>query len=196
MMIKQKTLNIHAPSMRQTKKGFTLIELLMVVALIAILSTVILISLDSGREKAELNRYFSYGTQMYRLTADSVAAGQFDQGKTNFTDNTKVCLSKICTGTTGLYEAGGEEMKKALTYLTEMPVATVENSQSPYSPSQGVTITYKPTGVTPSVVRIEMYLVGGTGNDVFVEKKCKSIGWATNTAKDSCYQDVKLHKRL
>lgn len=195
-MIKQKTLKLSVLKLQRTEKGFTLIELLIVVSIIAILSTMILIALDSGRERAELNRYISYAVQMHRLAADVAAAGQFDSGKTSLTENTEICLSKTCTATTGLNETGGADMKKALTYLTKMPEATTENSQSPYNSSEGVTITYKPNGVTPSVVRIKMYLVGGADNGDFVTKKCKSIGWAVNAAKDSCYLDIKLHKRL
>ena len=192
-MKKYKIKNLFISKLQQTQKGFTLIELLMVVAIIAILSTMVLITLDSGREKAELNRYFSYGTQMYRLAAGSAAAGQFDSQKTGLTDGTAVCLSKTCADTgTGLDDPAGADMKKALTYLTKMPDTTEENSQSPYNSNQGVTITYKPGGL--NVVRITMYLVNG--NRTFVNTKCKSIGWATSSNETSCYQDVKLSSRL
>ncbi len=174
------------------QKGFTLIELLMVVAIIAILSTMVLMVLDSGREKAELNRYFSYGTQMYRLAAGSAAAGQFDSHKTTLSNDTIVCLSKTCGNGIDTLD-GNPDMEKALTYLTKMPEATEENSQSPYNSSEGVTITYRPN--SNNVVRITMYVVGGD-NKAFVTSKCKSIGWAVNTSKDSCYQDVKLSSRL
>ncbi len=187
----------------KTQKGFTLIELLMVVALIAILSTMILVMLDSGREKAEVNRYFSYGTQMHRLAADVAAAGQFDSGKTDLADGDTVCLSEGCTtapsgGSTIKTLVESTAMTKALTYLTELPKATKENSQSPYNSTEGVTITYKP-GTAASrlnVVRLTMYLVGGDGNKVFVVNKCNSIGWSHNAAENSCYLDVKLHSRL
>ncbi len=184
--------------LQQTQKGFTLIELLMVVAIIAILSTMVLIALNGGREKAELNRYFSYGTQMYRLAAGSAAAGQFDSHKiTGISNGDTVCLSKTCTSApTNLEDPGGQPIKKALTYLTKMPEATEENSQSPYNHNEGVTLTYKP-GTSPvlNVVRITMYIAGG-GHGNFVHAKCNSIGWATNNSGTSCYQDVKLNSRL
>lgn len=190
-----------------TQKGFTLIELLMVVAIIAILSTMVLVMLDSGREKAELNRYFSYGTQMHRLAADVAAAGKFDSFKVSSGLNAgdTVCLSKVCTATPGggktpvdLGASGsGAKMEEILTYLTKMPKATTENSQSPYA-NDGVTITYKPTvtggGGNLNVVRITMYVVGTDGS--FVANKCKSIGWSANAGKNSCYLDVKLNARL
>ncbi len=194
-MKKYKIENLFIRRLRRTRKGFTLIELLMVVAIIAILSTMVLITLDSGREKAELNRYFSYGTQMYRLAAGSAAAGQFDSHKTGLSPGDTVCLSKTCGNAgTGLDDPAGENMKKALTYLTKMPETTEENSQSPYNSDEGVTITYKPGTTALNVVRITMYVVGGHGD--FVHAKCNSIGWATSHDETSCYQDVKLSTRL
>ena len=190
-MRKYKIKNLFIPKLQQTQKGFTLIELLMVVAIIAILSTMVLITLDSGREKAELNRYFSYGTQMYRLAAGSAAAGQFDSHKTELNAGDTVCLSKKCKSDP-TYLDSSADMKKALTYLTKMPDATEENSQSPYNSEEGVTITYKPGGL--NVVRIYMYLVGG--NESFVKAKCSSIGWVSGKSNTSCYQDVKLSDRL
>jgi prepilin-type N-terminal cleavage/methylation domain-containing protein len=202
-MKKYKIQNTFVPKPQQTMEGFTLIELLMVVALIAILSTMILIMLDSGREKAEVNRYVSYATQMYRLTADSVAAGQFDSSKIGITGgNTAYCLGEVdydC-GKTELAETGTSDASriyKALTYLTKFPVATDENSLSPYSPKVpsanrlGVYMQYKPT-TSNQAIRITMPV--GTNDDAFVQRVCNSMNW-TKSNKD-CYIDIKLHSRL
>jgi prepilin-type N-terminal cleavage/methylation domain-containing protein len=176
----------------KTKKGFTLIELLMVVALIAILSTMILIALDSGREKAELNRYIAYATQMHRLVADSVAAGQFDSGKKKI-ESDVYCLGDIN------YDCGegdemevGDQIYKSLTYLTKFPETDQDNSNSPYDKERGVTVQYKPND--EKVVRIQMYLLKHDNNATFLSKTCKSMGWGVKG--DSCYIDVKLHDRL
>ncbi|MEA3322655.1 MAG: type II secretion system protein [Patescibacteria group bacterium] len=182
----------------KTQKGFTLIELLMVVALIAILSTMILVMLDSGREKAEVNRYVSYATQMYRLVADSAAAGQFDSGKIGTAINAG---DTLCLGDVGYNCDGGattidNDIYKALTYLTEMPETTKDNAFSPYDKTQGVYMTYKPaiTGGDANVVRVHMYLIEAAGNTTFIKKVCDSMGWGVDG--DSCYADVPLHSRL
>jgi len=200
-MKKYKIQNTFVPKSQQTMKGFTLIELLMVVALIAILSTMILISLDSGREKAEVNRYVSYATQMYRLVADSAAAGQFDSGKITIVSGSSAvayCLGgpDYECGKANLSDSGTGEaanIYKALTYLTKMPKTDADNSQSPYAKGNGVYMLYKPVAA-PSAIRIVMAV--GTTDATFVGTLCKKMNWKKSTTGNDCYIDVKLHSRL
>lgn len=176
----------------KTQKGFTLIELLMVVALIAILSTMILVMLDTGREKAEVNRYVSYATQMFRLVASSVAAGQFDVGGTTIVDDAQMCLGDVgytCGGNVPAPESN-DPIYKALTYLTEMPETDVDNSKSPYSSTHGVWMDYD---TTDREITVFMYLLN---DDVHLPKVCNSMGWGTDLNSNTCYATVPLHSRL
>lgn len=62
----------------QNKKAFTLIELLIVIAIIGILSGVVLVSTNSGRQKAKDAVYISHVTQMTRLVENANALGLFN----------------------------------------------------------------------------------------------------------------------
>ncbi len=196
-MKKYKTLNLSVLKLQRTKKGFTLIELLLVIAIIAIMSTMILMMLDSGREKAELNRYKSYAVQMHRLVADSVAAGQFDSVKAGLISNAEMCLGNIG------YDCGvsdivtDNKIYKGLTYLTEMPETTKDNAFSPYNKDNGVYMVYRPGGDNNKYVRVYMYLLdtSASGNLAYLGKVCDSMGWATDS-NGYCSVDVPLHSRL
>ncbi len=196
-MKKYKTLNLSALKLQRTKKGFTLIELLLVIAIIAIMSTMILMMLDSGREKAELNRYKSYAVQMHRLVADSVAAGQFDSVKADLKTDDDMCLGNIGYACKGADTTADGKIYKALTYLTEMPTTTPDNAFSPYDKTQGVYMVYRPAGETNKWIRVYMYLLdtNATGNSAYLDKVCDSMGWATDN-NGYCSIDVPLHSRL
>jgi len=195
---KAKTQNSSTLSLRQTEGGFTLIELLMVVAIIAILSTMVLVMLDSGREKAEVNRYTSYAAQMHRLVADSIAAGQFDRKAGITVGNDAYCLGDVgynCGKTLLVASGTGDNAKiyKALTYLTKMPETTTENAFSPYASTQGVYMQYKPVA-NQNAIRVVMPV--GTGDSAFVSRICTSMQWAQSSNGEDCYVDIKLHSRL
>jgi len=170
--------------MKKIQKGFTLIELLIIVAIIAILSSMVLISLNSSRRRATINRYTSYAVQMYRLVHEAVAAGQFDADKIgNIGNDSRFCLGDVnynC-GQTQLESSGNTEavrVYRALTSLTEMPKTTRENAFSPFNPSEGVYMIYKPGG--SNVIRITISL--GDGGLPYASEICSSINWAQTSS--------------
>ncbi len=76
-------------------RGFTLIELLVVVAIIGILSTVVIASLNSAREKGKIATIKSTLKQLYNQAAiNQVEVGSFAGSNTSYSDLT-------CTGPGG-----------------------------------------------------------------------------------------------
>lgn len=62
-------------------RGFTLIELLVVISILSFLSSVVMSSLNSAREKARLGAGRSFASQAYRVAADSaVGVWDFNEG--------------------------------------------------------------------------------------------------------------------
>ncbi len=79
----------------KTEKGFTLIELLVVIAIIGILSTVVITSLNSAREKSKIASIKSTLKQLYNQAAINQAEyGSFANSNTSYSDLT-------CTGPGG-----------------------------------------------------------------------------------------------
>lgn len=179
----------------EKRKGFTLIELLMVIAIIGTLATIILISLNSSREKATVAKYTSYATQMHRLVADTVAAGYLDRSAIGtIADGRRFCLGEypICGGNAASIAAGtasGDALtiRQSLTKLTELP-PTFE--YSPYSTSQEGVFMEMNQG--SGYVRVYMYLLDG--DSLFLQKTCDSMNWAVNNGY--CYADVSLNARM
>jgi prepilin-type N-terminal cleavage/methylation domain-containing protein len=68
-------------------KGFTLIELLVVISIISLLTSVVLASLNSAREKARLSAGLHFSTYTYRaFGADAVLIWDFDESSGNVID--------------------------------------------------------------------------------------------------------------
>ena len=158
---------------QKCKKAFTLIELLIVIAIIGVLATIVLISLDTARDKAKVASYVSYMTQASRLTADAIAGGYMD----NYTDTTACCFGVYTTGCTTC-----TDLNARLNKLSEVPNPGME---SPFNPTGRVTIQKNGNYMRVSA--------GVSTDDITTTKVCKEAGWAIDV--DSCYIDHKITAR-
>lgn len=96
--------------MIEQKKGFTLIELLIVIAIIGILSSIVLVSLSSAREKAQIAAYKAQVHSFQSaaiLACDSDANGTLAAGEVAVpASNSKMASLTYTTSSCGVNGAG------------------------------------------------------------------------------------------
>ena len=99
--------------MHKNKKGFTLIELLIVIAIIGLLASIVLVSLNNARDKAKIASYVSGAAQVRTLVGAAIAAGALDKlngdaGTVAYGDAncyaTSTSKSTLCTALEGVGE--------------------------------------------------------------------------------------------
>jgi prepilin-type N-terminal cleavage/methylation domain-containing protein len=67
---------------RKMRSGFTLIELLVVIAIIGMLSSIVLSSLNSSREKARIAAGLAFANHTYRgFGGEAIGVWNLDEGK-------------------------------------------------------------------------------------------------------------------
>ncbi|MEK7501320.1 MAG: LamG-like jellyroll fold domain-containing protein [Patescibacteria group bacterium] len=158
----------------RTKGGFTLIELLVVISIIGMLSSVVLVALQSARDKARVSSGLTFSTNMYRSMGDrALVYYKFDGDIGSVVKDSSVSNNNgnYCTGnpgnpctlasaafalsSTNTYNGSGNSLYSNGIYYIQTPLLNI-----PVSSSETVALWIKSGDTNPT----SYIMVGSTSN--------------------------------
>ncbi len=131
------------------KRGFTLIELLVVISIVSLLSSVVLSSLNTAREKARISAGLQFNAHTYKaFGADAVLIWDFDESSGTVTDlsgngNTGTLQNGASRSTDSPYNRGSSVSLNGSTQYVSAPNSTSLNVTGPITLSAWI----KPTAI-------------------------------------------------
>lgn len=179
---------------KDNNKGFTLIEILIVIAIIGTLSTVVMVKLVGGREKAKWSNYVAHVSQVTKMVKAANAAGSFRSVCIAGTCPTTWCASpNNCErGCLGQYGDVAGDRCWSTSYSTNTTLNNALLSIGPIPkgvhPGSGSNANNYGTFLHIDVNNIRVYAYVGVGNTSY----CDKFGWNTVTkieASGYCYSE-------